>query len=125
MGGRRREAARRRTQIPSRFRRRGPAKSSREQPIPTEDLAAAEHRCATPEPLPVLCLPDADEDSLQEASPESGEEEDPVVTPIPTDGRDITFVCEGGVEIKARKLILETASDYFLKMFQSETREPL
>jgi hypothetical protein len=58
-----------------------------------DDLAAARHRGASPEPLPVLGLPDADEDVLEEASPdalaagsaepagaqESAEEEDPVV----------------------------------------------
>ena len=58
-----------------------------------EDLAAAEHRCASPQPLPVVVPPDLDAEGFEEASPdavaagsaepdeaeEGGEEEDPVV----------------------------------------------
>ena len=58
-----------------------------------EDLAAAEHRCASPQPLPVVAPPDLDAEGFEEASPdavaagsaepdeaeEGGEEEDPVV----------------------------------------------
>ena len=57
-----------------------------------EDLAAAEHRCASPEPLPVLGLPDADEGerlsravapALSDCSSEGLAERDAVPQPLP------------------------------------------
>ena len=71
-----------------------------------EDLAAVQHRCASPEPLPVLGPPDAHEEDFEEASPdalaagsanpvgaeESGEEEELAVDPVLSDSSSEGFV---------------------------------